>query len=314
MGEKSLGQIHTVDFNLEIAEAATKGPSNALLCDLSQSLSEQLQRNVRQGCYYKLVGIDAVIQAPEDPLLDGESGIVKGRFRYFLPTRGRCEAYRQAFKQMMEQMKGRGINPRMNVQYDFRTVPRNLQNYTLNALTGNDLKNLATLDGQTVLALTANTATGTEVFDSYNENIQDKNLGTPDFSSGLNTQISTLITPTDFVLNEGNIYSGNEMIADTELEEIPFSIAYSYETKEDAAGKITSTFNSQQLNWRPDPALYIAIMCGQVEVVLDEIEADGDNPLLLDGVELDFSFHVAGWKSIMGNPDSKKSRSRKSKR
>ena len=306
MGEKSLGQIHTVDYNLEIANTATKGPSNALLCDLSASLSEQLQRNVRQGCYYKLVGIDAVIQSPEDADLgiEGTSGIVKGRFRYFLPTRGRCEAYRQAFKQMMEQMKGRGINPRMNTQYDFRTLPRNITNYGLNAFFS-PLKNLATLDGQTVLALTANTATGTEVFDSYNENIQDKNLGTPDFSSGLNTQISTLITPTDFVLNEGNIYSGNEMIADTTLEEIPFSIAYSYEE---------GMFNSQQLNWRPDPALYIAIMCGQVEIVLDEIEATGVNPLLADGVELDFSFHVAGWKSIMGNPDSKKSRSRSSKR
>lgn len=306
MGEKSLGQIHTVNYNYEIAEAATKGPSNAFLCDLSQSLSEQLQRNVRQGNYYKLVGIDAVIQSPEDTIgLDGNSGVIKGRFRYFLPTRGRCEAYRLAFRQMMEQMKGRGISPGMNSQYDFRTLPRNITNYALNAATGNDLKNLATLDGQTVLALTANTATGTEVFDSYNEGIQDKNLGTPDFAPGLNTQISTLITPTDFVLNEGNIYSGNEMIADTELEEIPFSIAYSYEQ---------GVFNSQQLNWRPDPALYIAVMCGQVEVVLDEVEADGAILPDLDAVELDFAFHIAGWKSIMGNPDSKKSRSRRSRK
>ncbi|AXQ66077.1 MAG: hypothetical protein [Virus sp.] len=306
MGEKSLGQIHTVNYNMEIAAAATGGTGNALLCDLSQSLSTQLQRNVRQGNYYKLVGIDAVIQAPDDlEGLDGTQGVVKGRFRYFLPTRGRCEAYRIAFKQMMEQMKGRGISPGMNSQYDFRTTLRGYSNYGLNAFLGNDLKNLATLDGQTVLALTANTATGTEVFDSYNENIQDKNLGTPDFAPGLNTQISTLITPTDFVLEEGNIYSGNEMIADTELEEIPFSIAFSYEN---------DSYNSQQLNWRPDPALYIAIMCGQVEVVLDEIDATGADFPDVSGVELDFAFHIAGWKSIMGNPDSKKSRSRSSKR
>ena len=310
MGEKSLGQIHTVDYNIEIGVAAPKGPSNAFLCDLSQSLSEQLQRNVRQGQYYKLVGIDAVIQSPEFPLLDGTSGVVKGRFRYFLPTRGRCEAYRLAFKQMMEQMKSRGISPGMNSQYDFRTLPRGIVNYDLNAFLGADLKNLATLDGQTVLALTANTATGTEVFDSYNVNIQDKNLGTPDFSSGLNTQISTLLTPTDFVLNEGNIYSGNEMIADTDMEEIPFSMAYSYEDN----GTDPATFNSQQLNWRPDPALYIAIMCGQVEIVIDEMAADGAQGLDSDGIELDFSFHIAGWKSIMGNPDSKKSRSRKSRK
>lgn len=303
---KSLGQIHTVDYNIEISDNASTGPSNAFLCDLSQSLSTQLQRNIRQGQYYKLVGIDAVVQEPEDVfLLEGTEGFVKGRFRYFLPTQGRCEAYRTAFKQMMEQMKSRGISPGQNVMYDFRTLPRGISNYALNALLGEPLKNLATLDGQTVLALTANTATGTEVFDAHNENINNKNTGTPAFSSGLNTQLSTLITPTDFVLNEGNIYSGNHMIADTTLEEIPFSIAYSIKDGE---------MNSQPLQWRPDPALYIAIMCGQVEVVMDEIHASGATAPETDGLELDFSFHVAGWKSIMGAHKDSKSKSKKSRK
>ena len=303
---KSLGQIHTVDFNMEIAKTADKGPSNAFLCDLSQELSTQLQRNIRQGHYYKLVGIDAVIQSPENILLlDGTEGFVKGRFRYFLPTQGRCEAYRTAFKQMMEQMKSRGISPGQNVMYDFRTLPRGFSNYALNALLGQPLKNLATLDGQTVLALTANTATGTEVFDTHNENINNKNTGVPEFSSGLNTQISTLVSPTEFVLEQASIYSGNHMIADTTLEEIPFTLAYSVEDGE---------MNSQPLQWRPDPALYIAIMCGQVEIVLDEIEADGATGIDLDGVELDFSFHVAGWKSIMGAHKDSKSKSKKSRR
>ncbi|AXH78326.1 MAG: hypothetical protein [Circular genetic element sp.] len=303
---KSLGQIHTVDYNIEITAAATKGPSNAFLADLSQELSTQLQRNIRQGQYYKLVGIDAVIQSPETiPLLDGTEGFVKGRFRYFLPTQGRCEAYRTAFKQMMEQMKSRGISPGQNVMYDFRTLPRGFTNYGLNAFMSQPLKNLATLDGQTVLALTANTATGTEVFDSHNENINNKNTGTPAFSPGLNTQISTLVSPTDFVLEEASIYSGNHMIADTELEEIPFTLAYSVENGE---------MNSQPLQWRPDPALYIAIMCGQVEIVLDEIEASGASGVDLDAVELDFSFHVAGWKSIMGAHKDSRSKSKKSRR
>jgi hypothetical protein len=302
---KSLGQIHTVDYNMELAEGATLGPSNALLCDLSQSLSTQLQRNIRQGQYYKMVGIDAVIQAPETiPGLEGTEGYVKGRFRYFLPTQGRCEAYRTAFKQMMEQMKSRGISPGQNVMYDFRTLLRGISNYALNPFT-QPLKNLATLDGQTVLALTANTATGTEVFDAHNENINNKNVGTPAFSPGLNTQISTLITPTDFVLEEGNIYSGNHMIADTELESIPFSLAYSVEDGE---------MNSQQLQWRPDPALYIAVMCGQVEIVIDEISAAGATGIALNAVELDFSFHIAGWKSIMGAHKDSKSTSKKSRR
>lgn len=303
---KSLGQIHTVDYNIEIGKAATKGPSNAFLADLSQELSTQLQRNIRQGQYYKLVGIDAVIQSPENiALLDGIEGFVKGRFRYFLPTQGRCEAYRTAFKQMMEQMKSRGISPGQNVMYDFRTLPRGFTNYDLNAFLGQPLKNLATLDGQTVLALTANTATGTEVFDTHNENINNKNTGVPEFSHGLNTQISTLVSPTDFVMEEANIYSGNHMIADTTLEEIPFTLAYSV---------VDGEMNSQPLQWRPDPALYIAIMCGQVEIVLDEIEADGATGTDSDAVELDFSFHVAGWKSIMGAHKDSRSKSKKSRR
>ena len=308
---KSLGQIHTVNYNYEIATNATVGPSNAVLCDLSQHLSSQLQRNIRQGNYYKLVGIDAIIQSPESSDiidLEGTEGFVKGRFRYFLPTQGRCEAYRTAFKQMMEQMKSRGISPRDNVMYDFRTTLRGYSNYGINQLGFFDsltLKNLATLDGQTVLALTENTATGTEVFDTHNENINNKNTGVPAFTSGLNTQISTLVSPTDFVLEEGNIYEGNHMIADTQMEEIPFTLAYSV---------VDGEMNSQPLQWRPDPVLYLAIMCGQVEVVLDEIAADGATGVALDAVELDFAFHVAGWKSIMGAHKDTKHSSKKSRR
>jgi len=300
MSAKELGMIHTVDFNFETATTADKGVSNAFLADLSQELSTQLQRNIRQGQYYKLVGIDATISSPENvPLLEGTEGFVKGRFRWFLPTQGRCEAYRTAFKQMMAQMKNQGINVRDNVMYDFRTLPRNITNYDYNTVFS-PLKNLASLDGQTVLALTANTMTGTEVFDTHNENINDKNTGTPEFTSGLNTPLSLIQTPQNYVLNEGNIYSGNHMIADTDLEETQFTMAYSV---------VNGEMNSQPLQWRPDPALYVAIMCGQVEIVLDEIEADGgDPPTSFDAIELDFSFHVAGWKSIMGSPKSKRSR------
>lgn len=303
--------IHTVDFNMETATTADKGVSNAFLCDLSQELSTQLQRNIRQGNYFKLVGIDATISAPENvPLVSGTEGFVKGRFRWFLPTQGRCEAYRTAFKQMMAQMKNQGINVTENKQYDFRVLPRDINNYGYNPVFL-PLKNLATLDGQTVLALTANTTTGTEIFDTHNESINTKNTGVPAFSPGLTTQLGLIQTPTDFVLNEGNIYSGNHLIADTTLEETQFTMAYSVENGE---------MNSQPLQWRPDPALFVAIMCGHVEVVLDEIEADGGDEAF-KGIELDFSFHVAGWKSIMGahkesrsKSTSRKSTSRKSKK
>ena len=61
------------------------------------------------------------------------------------------------------------------------------------------------------------------------------------------------------------------------------------------------------LQWRPDPALYIAVMCGLFRVRVDELEYDGD----ADQAKLTIAVHVAGWKSIMGSPDAKKRRPKK---
>ena len=61
---KSLGQIHTVDFNYESLPTLV-GTDDAFLCDGSAALSKQFNRNIRMMQIYKLVGADLVVQLPE---------------------------------------------------------------------------------------------------------------------------------------------------------------------------------------------------------------------------------------------------------
>ena len=91
------------------------------------------------------------------------------------------------------------------------------------------------------------------------------------------------------------------MIADDEFEEIPFQLSLDTSTSQENNSTLT-------WQWRPDPALYLAIMAGQFELEIDttQIEATGGV------VAMEVTYSVAGWKSIMGNPDTKrKSRSRR---
>ena len=291
---KSLGLIHTVSFNYEAPVSAT-GTSNAHLCDVSGKLTQQFNRQIRQMQTYKMVGIDLVAQLPESVTgLDADRVVCKGRIRYMQPTKGRCDAMRTAYQQLREQMKGRGIDPKDNKGFDFRVLPRAASNYPSNA-SGFDqvaLTNNSTLDGLTALAMTDNSNLQFEVFDSHNANVRPQiTAGTADFATGLRTQIGTLVTPTDFVLNDGEISEGNPNFADTAFEEIPFELAY-----DSTARRVT------QWNWRPDPALYVSVLTGQVEIVLDEITAAGAVAPDINGIEIDCSIHIAGWKSIVRSP------------
>ena len=109
---KSLGQIHTVNNQFTVSGAGDK-----FYVDCAAELSEQVQRMVRQGNYFKLVGIDAVLAAAGG-LTTG--GSIQGEIRYYSPTRGRCAAYRKAFNAMRNAMKTQGISMKDNHQYDFR--------------------------------------------------------------------------------------------------------------------------------------------------------------------------------------------------
>ncbi len=280
---KSLGQIHTTSATYTFAAAGERNlhDTQAILCD-------QLQHMVRQGQYYKIVGIDMSLADIGDPQSGGAA--VSGRIRYYAPTRGRCEAYKGAFRAVMSAMKDQGINVRGNNQYDFR-VP-------LSALTsfqnGTDFVNAASISGTGAATLTLDNSAATaahRVFDVYNAGVLPQQTATPDFPSGYGIYGST----SDFVVAEGNLWNGSEHpLANGDLEEIPFQLNY------DSTGdpnSVTATFM-----WRPDPALYLAVLTGQFDIIVDNLETHGD----WTNVDIRLSVHVAGWKSIMGNPDKKR--------
>lgn len=290
MSAKELGQIHTATDTATITAAAVGTPARRY--DLAGMLSDKLQRMVRQGNYFKLVGIDIAIKP--NTTNPGDGGQISGYFRYYTPTKGRCAAFRHAFKSMADQMKMQGIAMRTNQGYDFKV------SLTNNASLSPVLQNQATLDGVTGLALDG--PSGASVFDVYNESVLP-NLNTVPvgdlFAEGFDTILASGAVKTDFVLNEGTAFEGNPDYADKSTERIPFQIAY-----EPQGGSTTLSFQ-----WRPDPALYVAVMTGNLEMVVEDIDFTGGATAL----ELETSLMVSGWKSIMGNPDKKSRRSRRKK-
>lgn len=216
---------------------------------------------------------------------------MNGFLRYFAPTRGRCAAYRNAFHAMRNAMELQGINMRDNAQYDFRVE------FDASAGLGS-MTNLASLDGADPLAMveSQNPTTSTQgIFDVYNKSVAPEQTSAS-FAAGFNT-MGVQGTPTDFVLNDGVLWSGNTDYADTEWEVIPFQLSYSP----------TDDDTSFTLEWRPDPALYLAVLGGLFQVNIEEIDFNGS----ADAYELAIAVHVSGWKSIMGDPDKKKSSRRK---
>jgi hypothetical protein len=295
---KELGMIHTINKTYNIpgaSEAAT--PYLLAKLDVPGELTEQLQRIVRAGCYYKTVGIDISLGLDHD--LD-QSATIAGFIRYYAPTKGRCEAFRGAFKACADQMKIQGISMRDNPLYDFR-VPLT---QTAPAV-GGPFPNQATLDGVSGLALNDSATDGLGVFQVHNSGVRPQYDGTATdaFSTGFRTLLDGGVTRTDFVLNDTVPYTGNHMIASTEYESIPFQLALSSDPDVDT----TSTFQ-----FRPDPALYIAVLSGQFEIVIEDL--DVKSVIGLEVIPLNISVMVSGWKSIMGNPDKKKRSSKKRSR
>ncbi len=286
MSSKELGMLHTVNFSHRLSD----GTSEFNIHDLCGQLTEQLQRMVRQGQYLKVTGIDIGLQ-PYGPT--PINGVVAGVLRYYAPTKGRCEAYRSAFKAMASVMKDQGISMRDNEFYDFRVPLRDSSVYT------NSFFNGASFDGATEIAM--NGAAPNGVFQVHNESVQPKQTGAT-FSSGFNVYGTT----TDFVLNQNQQgFQGNPDVANLEFEEIPFQISLAMESV--APGVDPQINTSSTFQWRPDPALYLAILAGQFEIDIQETQSSGG----ANDLELKVSYTVSGWKSIMGNPD-KKRRSRRS--
>lgn len=281
---KSLGQIHNVNYRAGPFTA----PAQIYNMDLAGELTAQLQRMVRAGTFHKVVGIDMNI----DPAgLTGDGGSITGRIQYFTPTRGRCEAFRSAFRAAANLMKSQGVSMRDNKLYDFR-APLNNTTPPL----GNTFANRATLDGSNGLALVHDTVPGASIFGVHNAGIQPVSstaagdLFTPGFGTILQGAGGT-----DFVLDDELPFTGNPMEASEEYEVIPFECAF---TPASAAGSGTTV----GFSFRPDPALYLAVLCGQFQIVIDEVNLDPG----VASLTLNVSIQVAGWKSIMGSPDRKR--------
>jgi len=267
MSAKELGMIHNVNFTTRV----TEGDTTSTLLDLSGNLTEQLQRLIRQGNYFKIAGIDMTLHG----VGSATGGTVQGLLQYYAPTSGRCEAYRAAFKAMAEAMKVKGISMTDNKFYDFKVTTRDSSQLT------NDLSNCASFGGGVELGL--NVAPD-GVFQVHNSGVQPKQTSST-FSTGFGVFGSA---GEDFVVNEnqGGYLGTDGHIAEEQFEEIAFSISF------DADG---STGGNLQLQWRPDPALYLAVMTGMFELKLDNVEVSGATQ-----VDIETSIMVAGWKSIMG--------------
>ncbi len=280
---KSLGQIHTVNH-----QATVTASGDTFNVDLAGELTKQLETMVRQGNSFKLVGLDMNLTA--QGTIGG--GQLSGWLRYYVPTRGRVLAYRNAFKAMTQAMKFQGVKMSSNKMYDFK-VGFNGQ--------GDLLANQATLNGSNGLVLhDVNDPTSDHsVFGVYNRSVEPTYTGSTSdlYTSGFNT-LGVQNSPTDFVLNDAVAYTGNRLSAQTEWEYIPFQMSFTPDT----------TDISVQFDWKPDPALYVAVMTGQIQIYIDEVNKDGG----ATQIKLTTAFHVAGWKSIMADKKPRR-RSMKSK-
>ncbi len=275
---KSLGQIHTVNTSRSVDDTG-----EVLDIDLPGELTNQLSRMIRQGNYFKVVGIDLGI----DTAGTVGGGQVSGFFRYYAPTRGRCNAFKGAFKAMADAMKMQGINMRDNKLYDFRAPINNARESLF--------PNQATLDGVGGLCLNHTVEDGQSIFGVHNRSQQPQYTGTAGdlFQPGFDTLIQDAATGTDFILNDAIPFTGDENYAETEYETIPFNISWTPDTTD-----IVTNFQ-----WRPDPALYLAVLCGQLQLVVEEVNLDGGAG---NALNVYVAVHVSGWKSIMGNPDKKR--------
>lgn len=288
---KGLGQIHTCNFDLNPIDAN----GEKFILDCAGVLSNQLNHMVRHGNYFKVVGIDAIVSDFDGARTAG--GQITGELRYYAPTRGRCEAFKTAFRVVREGAKNQGINLRQNANYDFRVPITPLSNYE----NGSSFKNNATIDGTNAVALYDAGNAGRSLYDVYNTNIEPSQAGlTPTFTQGYGLP-GTGGVGTDFVLNEGAIFDPSmSNVASTAMESIPFQLSFTPGSTDIVA----------QFNWRPDPALYLAVMTGQFELYIDEQDRDDS----ATDLRIEIAIHIAGWKSIMGSPDRKRRRSSRKKK
>ncbi len=263
---KSLGMIHTVDTTFNNAAAG-----DLFLMDLPGQLSKQLQHRIRLLSNFKVCGIDIGI-------VGSGAATVSGEIRYFAPTKGRVEALKEAWTACKTMFKLSGVKYWNNINYDFRPIFRDPTLYQ----NGGDFLNQASLESvggvPGALCLVQPAAGYQAVFATYNAGIQPAQTAAIDFTSGFHTIEAG--TAGDMVINEGEYINSWVAQAQELPEKIPFQLSM-----DTANNEASTTFM-----WRPDPALYLSVLTGQLEV---DIQLSSE-PL----VDLNMSVMVSGWKSL----------------
>jgi len=298
---KSLGQIHTVNY--EFLEPAT---DQQFLIDLPGQLTEQLQHMVRMMTSVKLVGMDFTIL----PVLNADpfEVAISGTVEYYAPTQGRVAALKGAYQSVRRMMKISGVNPKDNINYDFRPPISDPAGYE----NGADFLNQAAIDDSADPTCLANGPGTHNVFGVYNQQIGPRFAlaANPGFEAGFDIGLRTTVLGADWVLNDGAYLQSSIPTAIEERESIPFAVSYS-NTGGEAAPAGAEPDIVTNWNWRPDPALYLAILTGQLHIDCQSVVVGGPTPEPEDEVILACAFHVAGWKSILSSNKKKRRRSRK---
>lgn len=299
---KSLGQIHTANWTLsDITGTSDRGAvapatNNIGILDCASKLTDQLQHMVRTGNIFKIVGIDITL---EDYGAGIGGGQMSGRLEYYAPTKGRCAAMRNAWDFQKRNLRNNGIDYWKNHNYDFRPVLSNPAYY--NGIDGaeiiagvgpSDFPNLATIGGNPFVIGLGDTS-NQQIFEVWNESLYPQGGTGNTFSEGFN---DGLRSGEDFVLYEETTLQSPDGYADLSMQFIPFQLSW------DPSG----TDISVSLEWRPDPALYLSVLAGQFQLIVEELEFDGATA----AVTMRIAIHVAGWKSCMSS-GKKKRRSRK---
>jgi len=300
---KSLGQIHTVSQTFDNLTFSL-APANEILIDLPGELTRQLQHMCRMMSNYKVVGIDMSFGPITNagPLTASMSGYVK----YYAPTKGRVEACKAAYKSVRRMMKLSGVDPSHAITYDFRPLIADPASF----VNGSDIGNQASIEDNGLATCLANGPGSSNVFGIYNQGIiprQTVGVATP-FEEGFDIGLRTNADSADWTLNEKVFLQAlTEPTASESLEFIPFELTYS------SADTTNQIATSDNMEWRPDPALYLSVLTGQLIIEIEDsaaIDENGDDAM--DETELEVAVHVAGWKSFLGS--DKKRRSKRGKK
>jgi len=305
---KSLGQIHTVSHefaNIDYSLAS----GNQLLIDLPGELTKQLQHMVRMMSSFKVVGIDMAI----GPVVGGSNltASMSGQVQYYTPTKGRVDACKAAYHSVRRMMKLSGIDPTHAITYDFRPLiadPADFEN-------GTDIPNWASIEDNGLASCLANgPALSNNIFGVYNQGILPRQAigSAPNFEDGFAIGLRSNVSSADFTLNEAVVLKAlTTPTASEELETIPFELSYS---PPDTVGGINMNANVNVMQWRPDPALYLSVLTGQLIIDIESFTAVNDEGVAdPDEAQLDVSVHVAGWKGILSDRKHRRRSKKKAK-